>query len=80
MDKLHVGDKLYSLVWEQDGTQSIWEEEITSIRYVSHNKIAYYMTKSSAYTPSEIGINVYLKKDEAISAGCGSREFLGNWR
>ncbi|MFA6942168.1 MAG: hypothetical protein WCQ54_14525 [Clostridiaceae bacterium] len=65
MEKVHVGDKLYSLVWEKDGSLSIWEEEIKHFRYNGFHKVAYYMTESSAYAPGEIGTNVFLNKAEA---------------
>ena len=65
MAKIHAGDKLYSLVLEKDGSLSIWEEEITHLRYNSFGKVVYYMTESSAYTPGEIGISVFLNKAEA---------------
>lgn len=74
MKKIHAGDKLYSLVWERDGTQSIWEEEITDFRCDSHGKVVYYMTESGCYTPREIGNNVYLKEDEVRRAYGVSRE------
>lgn len=65
MVKGHAGDKLYSLVWEKDGRLSIWEEEITHLRYNKFGKVVYYMTESSAYTPKEIGVNVFLNKADA---------------
>lgn len=65
MGKIHAGDKLYSLVWEKDGRLSIWKEEITHLRCNRLHKVVYYMTESSAYTPEEIGVNVFLNEADA---------------